>query len=244
MPGLHEQQHLMLDRGWLARWASRLALLVCGFVVFAAGVQAQVTNGNFSAGNTGFGSGYTFTTSVAPTFTAGNYTIGTNPNSYNGGWVTISDPTGSGLNMMIVNGATNGTSPVWDETISVTPDTTYTFTAWIADIYTGGEPMGSMETLTFDAGGNVLGTGFSPSSTSGTWTEFTATYFSGSDTSEFLQIVDTNTAFNGNDFALDDISDVGGPSPTPEPSSLLLFGSGLVSLAGIRRWRKSTTARS
>jgi PEP-CTERM motif len=242
MTGLYEQQRFMLDRGRLAGWASRFALLACGFVVFVAGVQAQVTNGNFSAGNTGFGSGYTYTTSVAPTFTAGNYTIGTNPNSYNGGWVTMSDPTDSGLNMMIVNGATNGTSPVWDETISVSPDTTYTFTAWVADIYSGGEPAEAMETLTFDAGGNVLATGLSPSSTSGTWTEFTTTYFTGSDTSEVLQIVDTNAAFNGNDFALDDISDVGGPSPTPEPSSLLLFASGLASLAGIRRWRKYTDA--
>lgn len=244
MTGLNGQQRFMLDRVRFPEWASRLALLVCGFVVFAAGAQAQVTNGNFSAGNTGFGSGYTYTISVAPTFTAGNYTIGTNPNSYNGGWISMSDPTDSGLNMMIVNGATNGTSPVWDETVSVTPDTTYTFTAWVADIYTGGEPAGAMETLTFDAGSNVLGTGISPSPTPGTWTEFSTTYFTGSDTTETLQIVDTNTAFNGNDFALDDVSDVGGPSPTPEPSSLLLFGSGLASVAGIRRWRKSTAAAS
>jgi hypothetical protein len=244
MTGPNGQQRFTLDRGRLAGWASRLALLACGFGVCAAGVQAQVTNGNFSAGDTGFGSGYTYTTSVAPTFTAGNYTIGTNPNSYNAGWISMSDPTDSGLNMMIVNGATNGTSPVWDETISVTPDTTYTFTAWVADIYTGGEPAGAMETVTFDAGSNVLATGFSPSSTPGAWTEFTTTYSTGSDTSETLQIVDTNTAFNGNDFALDDISDVGGPSPTPEPSSLLLFASGLASLAGIRQWRKSTGAAS
>src|ERR1700691_6326557 len=97
MTGLNGQQRFMLDRVRFPEWASRLALLVCGFVVFAAGAKAQVTNGNFSAGNTGFGSGYSYTTMVAPTFTAGDYTIGTNPPTHNGGWVILFDPTHSGV---------------------------------------------------------------------------------------------------------------------------------------------------
>jgi len=247
MPGLHEQQRGMLHRGPFRGWTARLALLLGALTCFTAGARGDaVTNGNFSSGNTGFSSDYIYTTASAPTFTDGYYAIGTNPQSYNGGWVSMSDPTDGGLPMMIVNGAEDGTSRVWYETVSVSPDTTYTFTASVADIYFGGEPSGAMETLTFQAGSNVLGSGFSPSATSGTWSPFTATYFSGSDTTETLEIIDTNTAYNGNDFALDDISDNPGPTPTvtPEPSSLLMLGTGLAALGGIRRWRKARDSKS
>jgi hypothetical protein len=220
-------------------WAGRLALFIGALICFTHGTRAQVTNGDFSSGNTGFTSNYDYTTSSAPAFTAGDYTIGTNPNSYNAGWVNMGDHTTGTGSMMIVNGSSPSViSPVWEETVTVTPDTTYTFTAWVADIYgLGNDP--SPETLTFQVGSNILGSGFSASTTSGTWTEFTDTYFSGSDTSETLEIIDTNTGFEGNDFALDDIS----YSPTPEPASMLLFGTGVLGIAGFLR-RASSSRRT
>src|SRR5208282_3709918 len=111
---------------------------------------------------------YTYTTSSAPTFTAGDYAIGINPASYNGGWITIT----SMGNMMIVNGASPSViSPLWEESVNVTPNTTYTFTTWFADIYgenNNTDP--SPPTLTFQVGSDVLASGFSPSTPSGTWT--------------------------------------------------------------------------
>jgi len=45
----------------------------------------------------------------------------------------------------------------------------------------------------------------------------------------------TSASYDPNDFAINQVSLDGGASPVPEPSSLLLFGSGLVGFAGAMR---------
>jgi hypothetical protein len=65
------------------------------------------------------------------------------------------------------------------------------------------------------------------------WSEFTATFVAGV---EPIAVLDLQTAPNGNDFALDDIS----IKVVPEPGTLALFaGSGLLALVGCRRSRKA-----
>lgn len=238
MLGPYDQQRGVRRCGQFQGWAGRVTLLLGAFLCFAEGAHAQVTNGDFSGGNTGFSSGYTYTTADAPTFTAGNYTIGTNPSTYNGGWVSLSAPSGSG-NMMIVNGSTTSGTTVWSETVNVTPGITYTFTVDAAEIYSfsNGTPDPSPASLNFYVGDTLLGTLPVDANTPGTWQTFSDTYSSGADTSETLTITDTDDQFQGNDFALDDISD----TSTPEPASIFLFGSGLLGIAGF--WRRRFAAR-
>ncbi len=243
MLGPYEGRGGLRQCGPFQAWSGRLALLIGALICFSGAARADaVTNGNFSSGNTGFSSNYTYST--ATPFGADDYTIGTNPNSYNSAWISMGDHTSGAGNMLIANGGSDATSAVWYETVSVTPNTTYTFTAWVADVDLAAYNT-SPETLNFLVGSSVIGSGFSPS-TPGTWTEFRTTFFSGSDTSETLEIIDTNTASEGNDFALDDISYVGAPTTaaTPEPSSLLLLGSGLVAGLGRIRRRKARESSS
>ncbi len=184
-------------------------LLAGGMLCFAALAGADtIINGGFSRGNTGFSSDYTASPSCSTSapFTAGLYFVGTNPVNCNAGWVSMSDPARAGLNMLIVNGSTTGTLRVWFETLSTMPNTRYTFTFWIADIYNlGGD---SPATLEFTVDGVVVPgcTGYSPS-TPGQWVKETCTYTSGPSSTETLALIDTNTALEANDFAIDDISD-------------------------------------
>lgn len=72
--------------------------------------------------------------------------------------------------------------------------------------------------IEFSINGSPVGTATAPAST-GVWQPFAADWNSGASTSATITIVDLNTAFSGNDFALDDISFVG-PDPDLAATSL------------------------
>ena len=214
-------------------------LLIAGAALAAAlissGAQATgVINGDFSANNTGFTSGYGY---LAPAgqgtlYPEGKYTVDTNPNNVHDQWASFGDhTTGSGL-MMIINGATVDGVPVWGETgISVAQNTTYYFSTWVASSHPA-----SPAILDFSINGSSVG-GLNASSTTGLWQQFYTTWFSGSNTSVDLALVNHNTAFSGNDFALDDIA-FGITKPgVPEPATwaLMLGGFGLAGVALRRR---------
>jgi gliding motility-associated-like protein len=158
-----------------------------------------ITNGNFSGGNTGFGSDYAYTT--ANTTVVGVYAINSNPNAWNSWAAKCTDHTGANGNMMLVDGANIAGQKVWYSTIAITPNTSYAFSCWIQSIF----PTNPAR-LQFFINGKLIGNIFNASSTTCQWQQFYETWNAGNSTTAEIAIVNQNTNIIGNDFALDDLS--------------------------------------
>jgi gliding motility-associated-like protein len=158
-----------------------------------------ISNGDFSQGNTGFSSSYTYKT--PPNTTEGQYWVSTNAQAWNGGMASCGDHTSGTGNMLLVNGATTANVSIWCETVSVQPNTTYAFSTWLTTL-TANNPA----QLQFSINGSLLGSVFVAPTGTCNWQQFYTTWNSGSNTTASICIVNQNTIASGNDFALDDIS--------------------------------------
>lgn len=209
-------------------------LVLAASILIVPALRAQIVNGNFSGGNTGFTSGYTFGNVGNPA----TFTIGTNPSTVPGAfsdWTTMGDHTTGTGNMFIANGGTSASTPVWSETVSVSPNTNYVFSFWGMTVSPS-----NPASLVLQVNGTQAGSA-NNFGTIGIWQNFTVGFNSGSNSSVTLTLLDNNAASGGNDFALDDISlNFSAPAVTPAPSSLVLVGVGLVFIGvvyGLRRKR-------
>jgi len=195
--------------------------LHCVGTGFLSIAQELVKNGNFEAGNTGFYTEYGYVappgnqTGAGSLYPEGLYAVDTNANNYHNQFFgkdhTTPAQTGK---FMILNGAP-GTGIIWQETVSVLPNTNYYYSAWGMNLNPN-----SPAKLQFSVNGLNIGTiadltvAEQPTSAAGVdignWVRFyygaTNGWFSGSATTAVIQIVDLNTDRNGNDFGLDDIS--------------------------------------
>ena len=224
----------------------KLAVLFCLGGLAASQASANlIFNGDFSAGNTGFTSDYTY---IAPgtvnppgapdqgqsdytLWDEGTYSVGTDPNSLHASWASFGDHTTGTGNMMIVNGAASPVS-VWQGTLTsaLVVGQTYEFSAWVANLYPPPVGVGTTPTapaqLQFSIGGNQVGASFTAPGV-GVWSEFTATFVAGS---EPIAVLDLNTLPNGNDFALDDIS----LTVVPEPTTMTIVIAGALLLLSFK----------
>lgn len=92
-------------------------------------------NGDFEQGNTGFTSEYPCD-SEPPMESAERYAVGTDPRPWNINWASFGDHTSGQGNMLIVDGNTSTPlKTVWQEQISVKPNTLYMFSFWAANSY-------------------------------------------------------------------------------------------------------------
>lgn len=207
--------------------AFRLTMSTALITAAAVATANLVTNGDFEAGDTGFGSDYASTV-----HDGGNiqnpavYHVGTNPNAVHPSFAVMGDHTTGATNMMIVNGSFDITDRVWFQSIAVTPNTDYFFSTYIASVHPG-----SPAILDFSINGVQLGFTFNASSTTGVWEQFYATWNSGANLSADIAIVNQNPDLGGNDFALDDINF--GTDLVPEPATCLVLGMG--ALASLRK---------
>jgi hypothetical protein len=159
-----------------------------------------LVNGNFAQGAKGFSSQYPNSGTAG-----GGYLIGPDPAAvFDGTWVDIGDhTTGKGL-MLLADASTSANQYVWQETVNVTAGTTYSFAGWAADMH---KLDTNVPNLAIYVNNVQIGTTFAvPSNPGGIWSSFGATWKSGSSKTATIKIVDLDTQFAGNDFALDDLS--------------------------------------
>lgn len=157
-----------------------------------------IPNGNFSAGNTGFTSQYSYTPNNT---TEGEYFVGTNPQAWNPLAPTCPDHTSGNGNMMLVNGSPIPNAEVWKTSVTVTPNTNYIFSTWICPVSNPNPAQ-----LAFSINGNSIGSLITAALPTCNWIQFYTTWNSGNATTATISIINKNIIAFGNDFALDDIS--------------------------------------
>ena len=208
-----------------------LPLFALAFFSFFPGRAARaglILNGDFESGNTGFTSDFTFSPgNIVP---ASTYDIVTNPRLSHGSATSYGDhTTGSGL-MLAANGSTSPNTVVWSQMVSVSQGQTYEFGVWTSSWFS---PAG----LQLQINAIDVGAGFATPGTNGVWEQTVRTWNSGMATTALISLVNTTTAFSGNDFALDDITFAStGTAAVPEPSTCCVFATVFaLSAAGVRR---------
>lgn len=158
-----------------------------------------INNGDFESGNSGFTSGYAH--SPGNLWPEGVYEVLPDPSASHPNFAACPDHTSGSGSMMAVNGAGVSNVEVWCQSISISPNTQYVFSAWLTSLV-GTSPA----LLQFSINGSPLGGIFSATPATCNWQEFYAIWNSGSNTTATICINNQNTAVSGNDFALDDIS--------------------------------------
>ncbi|MFZ4581212.1 MAG: hypothetical protein ACOYM7_01065 [Paludibacter sp.] len=164
-----------------------------------------LTNGDFSAGNTNFGSSYKFWPYGTQSYLQNQYTIGPNPTTLNNGF--CNQPTGragTGGNQMIIDGATlaaGGAGAIaWSQSIEIEEGATYQFSYWVQNIWPA-----SPAILQFYIDGVPTGSVHNVTATTCSWVQVVIPYINtGSTRIVQLSLVDLNLEPQGNDFALDD----------------------------------------
>lgn len=173
-------------------------LVTTSYVVHATGITNNlIFNGDFSQGNAGFTSAYTYTTNLWPEAT---YYVGPNPQLYHTGFAACTDHTTGNGNMMIVNGAGTPNTNIWQQNITVAPFTNYQFSCWLSSVVSS-----SPAQLQFFVNNVQIGPIFYASPTLCAWNMFFNTWYSAASTSATISIRNQNTALSGNDFAIDDL---------------------------------------
>lgn len=210
--------------------SSLLGLLSLGLAsTFAHGANI-VANGDFSAGNASFNSEYSVLGTpgacAGPALGTGCYAVTTSANAVHPGFSNFPDHTGGGGNMMVANGAS---SPqfVWRQTLTVTPNTSYGISMWAASAVNDPAPANLRIEVDISGACGAVGTfatvgTLDATSAAGAWKQSQGLFVSGASTSVCLRLVNQNTAFSGNDFAIDDIvvdSVLAAASPIAAPDS-------------------------
>lgn len=159
-----------------------------------------IQNGDFEQGNTGFSSVYV--NNQTNLINPGSYAVITSPAIVLATFPTCDDHTTGTGNMMVVHGMTSSGNNVWCQTVPVTPNKTYEFSAWIMTVV----PF-FPSNFDFTINGQSLsGPQSFPANNICEWAEFDALWNSGNASTATICIVDQGGGGLINGYALDDIS--------------------------------------
>ena len=161
-----------------------------------------VVNGDFEQGNVSFYSDYTYVTGYDNMFW-GSYAI-TTDGLLVWGEDHLYGYGGSGQ-FMVVDGSESPNAIIWQQTVSVTPNTYYAFSVQVASTLHS-YMADSWALLQFSVNGAQLGPIFHSPNVMNIWQPYYEVWYSGNNTSATLTILNQNNNGAGNDFGLDDIS--------------------------------------
>lgn len=161
-----------------------------------------VVNGDFSQGDTDFTTDFVHGTGGTWGLLSveGTYAVTTDPALVHDNFADCLDHTGNGQ-MLVVNGSPLANADIWCQSVAVTPNTNYAFSAWLMS--TTSENPAEMDFL---VNGTSLGTPLIAAAIPCEWGQFYAVWNSGSATTANICIINQQLAVSGNDFALDDIA--------------------------------------
>lgn len=159
-----------------------------------------IVNGDFSQGNVGFSSQYTYSPGANPT--QGVYGVFSSGRDLSPQFFSdCRDHTSGTGQLMVVDGSPIANQEVWCQTVQVQANTEYAFSTWVSTVLPSNPAR-----LQFSINGQALGSPFSPPVNTCVWRQFYATWTAGAELEAEICVVNQNTNPNGNDFALDDFS--------------------------------------
>ena len=210
-----------------------LAALATPAPVGAAPVNL-VYNGDFSGGDTGFGSDYTLNPQQG--WDPATFTVTDDPALWHTAFVHLGDHTTGTGQMFVGNGSTVPGSTVWQsETINVADGLDYYFEAFVSNVCCDNFLRGSGQSmldfrLSFNGGPTrSLGTRATDTLRPGLWEGLSTEWMSQEAGNVTLSLVDLTSIYDANDFAIDDVYFGSETSidPVPEPASVILLLTGL-----------------
>jgi hypothetical protein len=168
--------------------------------LWAVNVDAGlISNGNFESGAGGFSSEYLYSVDLTASGTA---VVGVNPRDHHPLAASYGDHTSGVGRMLIANGSISGSDAVWEQTVTVAPNTEYAFYYWLS-AWTPCTTQQAQIRCLFD-GVRTGPAGFTPPE-AGDWVVTLFRWKSGSAPQVNIRLVDRTGTIENNDFALDDI---------------------------------------
>jgi hypothetical protein len=202
----------------------------------------SITNGSFETpvvpvgGFTNFGNGSTLINGWTVIGAPGGVSIVSGTFAQNG----ISFPAQDGAQWLDLTGDGTNSNEGVAQTFATTAGSQYTVSFWVGNVNNPGGIFGTTSTVDVLVGGpkgTSLITATNDNTTTGTqtWEQFTTTFIATGPTSTLDFINGDPASDNSNGLDNVSVNPSGTPPPVPEPSTLLLLGSGSLGLLGWAR---------